>query len=170
MPIIAWLAHGFLTGHANIWLPNLCYLIITVTILSRLVVDRRLSPLTTFAPGLALAAVSISLDVWAGPVVFAVAALIPSAFTQLAQFRALVISTNVAAVSMTFLLLNVINQIALAQLGRHGGGDIDHALCNGSGHDHAGQRDLGRAATPGCGPGPARGALRLTVATTVGRS
>jgi uncharacterized protein with PQ loop repeat len=107
---IAWLAHGFLTGHANIWLPNLCYLIITVTILSRLVVDRRLSPLTTFAPGLALAAVSISLDVWAGPVVFAVAALIPSAFTQLAQFRALVISTNVAAVSMIFLLLNVINQ------------------------------------------------------------
>ena len=42
--------------------------------------------------------------------IFAVAALIPSAFTQLAQFRALVISTNVAAVSMIFLLLNVINQ------------------------------------------------------------
>ena len=78
--------------------------------LSRLVVDRRLSPLTTFPPGLALAAVSISLDVWTGPVIFAVAALIPSAFTQLAQFRALVISTNVAAVSVAFLALNVVNQ------------------------------------------------------------
>jgi len=79
--------------------------------LSRLVVDRRLSPLTTFPPGLALAAVSISLDVWTGPVIFAVAALIPSAFTQLAQFRALVISTNVRAVSMAFLILNVVNQL-----------------------------------------------------------
>jgi uncharacterized protein with PQ loop repeat len=108
---LAWLAHGFLTGHANIWLPNLCYLIITMTILCRLVVDRRLPLLTTFAPGLALGAVSIALDIWTGPVVFALAALVPSAFTQLAQFRALVISPNVRAVSMTFLILNVANQI-----------------------------------------------------------
>ena len=126
---LAWLAHGFLTGHANIWLPNLCYLIITMTILSRLVVDRRLPLLTTFAPGLALGAVSIALDVWTGPVVFAVAALIPSAFTQLAQFRALVISPNVRAVSMTFLILNVVEPDPLADLGRAGRGDLDHALC-----------------------------------------
>jgi uncharacterized protein with PQ loop repeat len=108
---LAWLAHGLLTGHANLWLPNLCYLIITVTILSRLVVERGLPLLPTFAPGLALGAVSIALDVWTGPVVFALAALVPSAFTQLAQFRALVITPNVQAVSMTFLILNVANQI-----------------------------------------------------------
>jgi uncharacterized protein with PQ loop repeat len=107
---IAWLGHGLLTGHANIWLPNLCYLIITVVILSTLWIERRLSPIGTFAPGLALGAVAASLDIWAGPVVFAIAALLPSAFTQLAQFRALVISTNVTAVSMVFLIVNVINQ------------------------------------------------------------
>lgn len=107
---IAWSAHGILTAHPNIWLPNLCYLTITVLILSRLIAERRLSSWPTIAPGLALGAVSISLDVWSGPVVFAIAALIPSAFTQLAQFRALVISTNVRAVSMSFLILNVANQ------------------------------------------------------------
>ena len=108
---IAWLSHGFLTGHANIWLPNLCYLIITSIILCRLILERRLSPWATLAPGIALGAVSIGLDVWTGPVVFAIAALIPSTFTQLAQFRALVISADVRAVSLSFLVLNVVNQI-----------------------------------------------------------
>ena len=108
---IAWLVHGLLTGHANIWLPNLCYLAVTAIILSRLIVERRLGVAATLAPGLALGAVSVALDVWTGPVVFAIAALVPAAFTQLAQFRALVISTNVQAVSMTFLVLNVVNQV-----------------------------------------------------------
>jgi uncharacterized protein with PQ loop repeat len=107
---LAWLAHGVLTGHANIWLPNLCYLIITTVILARMISERRLSPIATLAPGLALGAVAASLDLWAGPVVFAVAALLPSAFTQLAQFRALVIFANVRAVSMGFLIMNVVNQ------------------------------------------------------------
>ncbi|HET9647717.1 MAG TPA: PQ-loop domain-containing transporter [Microlunatus sp.] len=108
---LAWLAHGLLTGHANIWLPNLCYLLITMIILVRLIVDRRLGWVATFGPGLMLGLASIVLDVAVGPVAFAIAALVPAAFTQLAQFRALVISHNVAAVSMTFLILNVVNQM-----------------------------------------------------------
>lgn len=107
---LAWLAHGLITGHANIWLPNLCYLSITVVILSRMIMERRLSPLATLAPGLVLGTLTTALDVWVGPVAFAIAALLPSGFTQLTQFRALVISTNVRAVSITFLILNVINQ------------------------------------------------------------
>lgn len=125
---IAWLAHGFFTGHANIWLPNLCYLIITVVILSRLIVERRLPLMTTLSPGLALGAISMGLDVWTGPVVFAVAALIPSAFTQLAQFRALVISTNVQAVSMAFLILNVVNQVLWLSWGLLAG-EVSIILC-----------------------------------------
>ncbi|GAA3614366.1 PQ-loop domain-containing transporter [Microlunatus ginsengisoli] len=125
---IAWLVHGFITGHANIWLPNLCYLIITLVILSRLIVERGLSPWATLAPGLALGAVSVGLDVWTGPVVFAIAALVPSAFTQLAQFRALVISTNVQAVSLTFLILNVVNQVLWLSWGTLAG-EVSIILC-----------------------------------------
>jgi uncharacterized protein with PQ loop repeat len=107
---LAWVAHGLISGHANIWLPNLCYLTITLVILSRMIIERRLSPLATLAPGLVLGTLTTSLDLLVGPVAFAIAALLPSAFTQLTQFRVLVISTNVRAVSITFLILNVINQ------------------------------------------------------------
>lgn len=125
---IAWSSHGLLTGHANIWLPNLVYLTITTVILSRMIIERRLSILNTFAPGIALGALSTGLDIWAGPVVFALVALLPSTFTQLAQFRVLVISTNVRAVSMGFLALNVLNQVLWLSWGLLAG-EVSIVLC-----------------------------------------
>ncbi|GAA2099933.1 hypothetical protein GCM10009841_14190 [Microlunatus panaciterrae] len=108
---LAWASHGVLFAHPNIWLPNLVLLSCVVTILGLIRRDRQLSWLPLLAPGLALGAVTVALDVWAGPLAFAIAAFLPSAIAQLVQFQLLVNAPNIRGVSLPFLFMNVLNQV-----------------------------------------------------------
>ena len=107
---LAWTAHGLLTDHPNIWVPNLIFLGCSTTILSQLARHGVRSVPRLFLPGLALGSVAFALDVAAGPVAFGVAAVIPSATAQLAQLRELILAPSIHGVSMPFLMMNVANQ------------------------------------------------------------
>ena len=107
---LAWSAHGLFTDHPNIWVPNLIFLLCSTTILTQLARHSRRSIPRLFLPGLTLGSVAFALDVAAGPVVFAVAAVIPSATAQLVQLRELIVAPSIHGVSMPFLMLNVTNQ------------------------------------------------------------
>lgn len=107
---IAWTAHGLFSDHPNIWVPNLIFLVCSATILTQLARHLRRSVPRLFLPGVTLGSVAFTLDVTAGPVVFAVAAVLPSATAQLAQLRELILAPSIQGVSMPFLLMNVANQ------------------------------------------------------------
>lgn len=106
---LAWISHGLITGHVNIWVPNLILLGCTSVILWLIRRDRRINWLVLVGPGVVLGVVTIMLDLTAGPIAFAVAAFLPSAIGQLAQLRDLVLSVNVRGLSMTFLVMSLIN-------------------------------------------------------------
>lgn len=108
---IAWTSHGVLSGHANVWVPNLVMLCCTVTILSQIRRDRGLSLPALLAPGLLLGLVTVGIDVTLGSVAFALAAFLPSALSQLAQLQGLILAPNIRGVSLPFLVMNVGNQI-----------------------------------------------------------
>jgi uncharacterized protein with PQ loop repeat len=107
---LAWTAHGLFTDHPNIWVPNLFFFACSATILTLLARHGGRSLPRLFLPGVTLASVAFALDVAAGPVVFAVAAVIPSATAQLAQLREMIIAPSIQGVSMPFLMMNVANQ------------------------------------------------------------
>ncbi|MCW2803585.1 MAG: hypothetical protein JWN06_1802 [Propionibacteriaceae bacterium] len=107
---IAWTSHGFATGHANVWLPNLIMFCCSVTILLQMRRDRGVPLLSLFGPGLLLGLVTLGIDLTLGPVPFAIAAFLPSAFSQLAQLHDLVVAPNIRGVSLPFLIMNVFNQ------------------------------------------------------------
>lgn len=108
---IAWTSHGFLTGHANVWVPNLIMFVCTITILSQIRRDRGIALPVLFGPGLLLGVATLGIDVTFGSIAFAVAAFLPSAFSQLAQLHDLVLAPNIRGISLPFLVMNVINQI-----------------------------------------------------------
>ena len=108
---LAWTGHGVVVGHANIWLPNLLFMVCSVIILNQLRRDRSLSWVVTFGPSLVLATVTLGLDVTAGPVAFAIAAGLPSAFAQLLQLQELVVAPRISGVSLPFLALNAVNPV-----------------------------------------------------------
>jgi hypothetical protein len=62
-------------------------------------------------PGLALGGITVALDVLAGPVAFAVGALLPALLAQMAQLHALLIKPNIAGVSLAYMTMNVVNQL-----------------------------------------------------------
>jgi len=107
---IAWTCHGFISGHANVWLPNVLLFLCSLTILSQLRRDRSLPFLALVAPGVLLGVATVALDLGLGPVAFAIASFLPSALSQLAQLRDLMLTSNIRGVSMPFLVLNVVNQ------------------------------------------------------------
>jgi len=107
---LAWTSHGLFTDHPNIWVPNLVFLVCSTTILTQLARHGGRSVPLLFLPGVTLGSVAFALDVAAGPVVFAVAAVIPSATAQLAQMRQLILAPSIHGVSMPFLMMNVANQ------------------------------------------------------------
>jgi uncharacterized protein with PQ loop repeat len=107
---VAWTAHGLFSQHPNIWIPNLIFLICSATVLTQLARHGVRSVPRLFLPGIALGTVAFALDVLAGPVVFALAAVVPSATAQLAQLRELIVSPSIRGVSMPFLVMNVVNQ------------------------------------------------------------
>ena len=107
---IAWMSHGVVVGHANIWLPNLIFMLCTLTILNQLRRDRALSWSVTFGPSLVLGLTTLSIDVLYGPVAFAIAAGLPSVTSQILQFHELVLAPRISAVSLPFLALNTVNQ------------------------------------------------------------
>ena len=109
---IAWTVHGVLGGYANLWLPNLIFLCCSSLVLLRVRRDRRIGWGRLALPGLVQAAVTVALDVLVGPVAFAIAALLPSLLAQMAQLHALVLKPNVAGVSLGYMAMNVLNQLA----------------------------------------------------------
>jgi uncharacterized protein with PQ loop repeat len=107
---VAWTAHGFSVGHANIWLPNLIFMLCSLTILNQLRRDRALSWTVTFGPSLVLGLTTLGIDLFYGPVAFAIAAGLPSVIAQIMQFQELVIAPRISGVSLPFLVLNTVNQ------------------------------------------------------------
>jgi uncharacterized protein with PQ loop repeat len=107
---LAWSAHGLFTHHPNILVPNLIFLGCSTTILTQLARRGVRSVPRLFLPGIALGSAAFALDVAAGPVVFALAAVVPSATAQLAQLRELIRAPSIRGVSMPFLVMNVVNQ------------------------------------------------------------
>ena len=107
---VAWTLHGILTGHTNIVLPNLIFGLFSTVILVVLGRARELKLVPLIAPSLLLAVATVGLNVWLGPVAFAIAAGLPSVLAQLMQFHELVIAPRITGVSIPFLVLNVVNQ------------------------------------------------------------
>lgn len=107
---IAWMSHGFVVGYANIWLPNLIFLLCSLTILLQLRRERSLGWVVTFGPSVVLGLTTLSIDVLYGPVAFAIAAGLPSVIAQIMQFHELVLAPRISGVSLPFLALNTVNQ------------------------------------------------------------
>lgn len=108
---MAWALHGIYTGQPNVLLPNVILGTLSVLILATLARDRGLNLPRLVVPSLVAAALSLGLDVWAGPLVFAVAAGLPSLAAQLMQLQELVVAPRITGVSVPFLALNVANQV-----------------------------------------------------------
>lgn len=107
---LSWTLHGIWSGYPNVWLPNLIFMGCSVLILVQLGRDRGLPWVLLFGPSVLLALVTFGVDVWLGPIAFAVAAGLPSVTSQLMQLHELLISPKITGVSVPFLVLNVINQ------------------------------------------------------------
>ena len=108
---IAWTVHGVLGGYANLWVPNVVFGCCSILVLVQMQRDRRIGWGRLALPGFALAAITIALDLLAGPVAFAVAALLPALLAQVAQLHALFLKPNVAGVSLGYMTMNVVNQL-----------------------------------------------------------
>ena len=108
---IAWTVHGVLGGYANLWVPNVIFFCCSTLILLQMQRDRRLNWWWLLLPGLALGGATVALDLLAGPVAFAIAALLPALLAQVAQLHALFIKPNIGGVSLPYMAMNVLNQL-----------------------------------------------------------
>jgi uncharacterized protein with PQ loop repeat len=108
---LAWTVHGILGGYANLWVPNVLFACCSLLILVRMQLDRRIGWGRLVGPALVLGVATIALDLLAGPVAFAVAALLPSLLAQVAQLHALFLKPNLAGVSLGYMAMNVVNQL-----------------------------------------------------------
>jgi uncharacterized protein with PQ loop repeat len=107
---LAWMTHGVITQHPNIVVSNTVYGLSTSTILILLRRHRGIPSWQLFGPGILLGALMVAVDVFSGPVAFAVIAFIPAALSQLAQLRSLVLSRSIHGVSVWWLAYCVANQ------------------------------------------------------------
>ena len=107
---LAWMAHGVITHHPNIVVSNTVYALCTSTILILLWRHRGIRLWQLFVPGILLGALMVAVDVFSGPIAFAVIAFIPAALSQIAQLRSLVVSRSVHGVSLWWLAYCVLNQ------------------------------------------------------------
>jgi len=107
---LAWMAHGVITHHPNIVVSNTVYALCTSTILILLWRHRGIRLWQLFVPGILLGALMVAVDVFSGPIAFAVIAFIPAALSQIAQLRSLVVSRSVQGVSLWWLAYCVLNQ------------------------------------------------------------
>jgi uncharacterized protein with PQ loop repeat len=107
---LAWMAHGVITHHPNIVVSNTVYALCTAMILILLWRHRGIRLWQLFVPGILLGALMVAVDVFSGPIAFAVIAFIPAALSQLAQLRSLVVSRSVHGVSLWWLAYCVLNQ------------------------------------------------------------
>ncbi|HEV2929296.1 MAG TPA: hypothetical protein VGW74_11445 [Propionibacteriaceae bacterium] len=62
-------------------------------------------------PGLVLGVGTVALDLLAGPVAFAVSALLPALLAQVAQLHTLFIQPKIGGVSLGYMTMNVVNQL-----------------------------------------------------------
>ena len=107
---LAWMAHGVITHHPNIVVSNTLYALCTSTILILLWRHRGIRLWQLFVPGILLGALMVAVDVFSGPIAFAVIAFIPAALSQIAQLRSLAVSRSVHGVSLWWLAYCVLNQ------------------------------------------------------------
>jgi uncharacterized protein with PQ loop repeat len=108
---LGWTMHGLSTGHVNIVIPNLVFGTFSTLILVMLGRARSLPLLPLLVPSVLVAVTTFGLDLWLGPVAFAIAAGLPSLVAQLMQFHELVVAPRITGVSIPFLTLNVVNQL-----------------------------------------------------------
>jgi uncharacterized protein with PQ loop repeat len=107
---LAWMTHGVINHHPNIVVSNTVYALCTATILILLWRHRGIRLWQLFVPGILLGVLMVAVDMFSGPVAFAVIALIPAALSQLAQLRSLVFSRSIQGVSLWWLGYSVFNQ------------------------------------------------------------
>ena len=107
---LAWMTHGVITHHANIVVSNTLYALCTSAILILLWRHRGIRLWQLFVPGILLGMLVVAVDVFSGPIAFAVIAFIPAALSQLAQLRSLALSRNIYGISLWWLAYCVMNQ------------------------------------------------------------
>jgi uncharacterized protein with PQ loop repeat len=107
---LAWMTHGVISHHPNIVLSNTLYALCTSTILILLRRHRGIRLWQLFVPGILLGLLVVAVDVFSGPIAFAVIAFIPAALSQLAQLRSLALSRNIYGISLWWLAYCVMNQ------------------------------------------------------------
>lgn len=94
----------------NIVVANTFYALCTSTILILLWRHRGIGFWQLFVPGILLGILVVAVDVFSGPIAFAVIAFMPAALSQLAQLRSLALSRDIYGVSLWWLAYCVMNQ------------------------------------------------------------
>lgn len=107
---LAWTSHGWVIGQVTLWGPNLILAICTLFILQMFHRHTATPWVRLLLPGVTLAAITTVIDLAAGPIAFAVAAVVPSVVSMTAQLITLARSVELSGVSFTFLVINVVNQ------------------------------------------------------------
>lgn len=107
---LGWLVHGVLIGAANMIVTNLVGLASTTTIIFMISRARGLNLAKVVAPGIAGAIALAAVDLWLGPAVFGVAAVIPAIISNSGQTVELVRAPRITGVAPLFLAGQVLNQ------------------------------------------------------------
>ena len=107
---IAWTGHGLLIGQANMIVPNALALLSTLPVLWLMARELRQSAVSVLAPGLAIAAAMIAVDLLLGSAAYGLAAIVPSLLANAGQSLELVRARVIRGVSPVFLVLQVVCQ------------------------------------------------------------
>jgi len=107
---LTWGIHGLVNGNVNQWVPNVLLVCCTLTILGLFRRHHGTSWLVLVAPGLLVAATTITLELTVGVVAYSIAAFLPAAVSLTAQLRATATSRDVTGISLTNQWLGLFNQ------------------------------------------------------------
>ena len=107
---LSWTTYGVIQQLPNVWAPNTMLTVCTLLILGLLRQATGVSWVRLLLPGLALGIAFTTVNLTLGPIAFAAAAVLPSAFSQIAQLVAVVRSPVLDGISYGYLMVNVVNQ------------------------------------------------------------
>jgi len=111
---LSWCSYGVMADYPNIWIPNVLLTVSASWMLIMICRDQRL-PLRNralaFVAPMVIAAATAAMAVVFGPLAFAAAAFLPAAVAQVMQLRSLMVSADISAVSLPYLVLGVVGQV-----------------------------------------------------------
>ncbi len=107
---IGWTSHGLVIGQANMIVPNALALSSTLPVLALMAQGLRRPLLRVLAPGLALGAAMIAVDLLLGTTAYGLVATVPSLVANAGQSLELVRAPVIRGVSPVFLVFQVLCQ------------------------------------------------------------